>query len=967
MIIFQRVIVSTLVGICAAYLLHGLGDKVSTFAIEYRALVLPHVEFVGVVTLLLSLLVLPKVYRYGLEFESYTWKNQKFFLHELDAVLVAVAVFVFSVLFLTDTSPLSVVHKGIDYSKFAPFLCFYILYEGIALSFKENTRSIIRIFCFCVVWSVTQGGFFLQENAIQVIIGQVVLLICVLYGVPWKLFEIGINFVKDIRGTASTAIFMLPVTIKWVASDGGTSNAKFLLGTISRSVWLWLFRKNRGGTEDFNDNVLLNDMLAGFEGRRGHNSQDKIYRKLKRRFLKGKPLLVSDTENYPVDIIGRKKCISDLCDRITSYLNASNSMASITMGVFGEWGDGKSYVINRTLRQIELDNSNIICVVTYPWQFFLEKTDQGAVENFLSRIEIAVSKHIRSAHLRSLFRKYAKQLSGNIRFSLPFGSFNYNSSQDPQETQKEISNYLLEYNKKMVVVLEDIDRLSQEELLVLFRLVRLCSDLKNTIFLLPCDKEKIDQYIASSGLDISYLQKFIQDEYRLPPIDNQSIRSYIFDDLCEQWCDDDGGVSENFVEKAIDEVTKRPDFFTLVKNLRHAKRLVNGVAQSYLNVHGEVSLEDFIELEVIKQNISFLYTDIINNYKYYYPRLDTKFYINNQSTLEQVCQEHVKEVFAKNECKGHVLDSGTGILERLYPHLSDANVKTDNGRKNRLNDVRNFNSYLNNEIPIDRLSNLKFSNVCEDVLKSSDGSQKVNAFQKHLSVLNEDNLLKGFIALLFHDGGAGDEILSVYIQAIVDDETAVAGLLHKGDVVLEHITQATNLMESPEKTHELLKHVSVRCSLERAFVLVERLTASHENTFSEELKCLLVKRLKDEFISNNIDFFCNLKRAGRKVMCLLWGWKKVDSEITRYWLDLLEKDETSRREFEGYFSFQEALNKGDNTGFSDGDILFGSRFSSSDLYKEIGGLFVLKPNLKNEIPIIASIVSKKASSDKDLL
>jgi predicted KAP-like P-loop ATPase len=84
-----------------------------------------------------------------------------------------------------------------------------------------------------------------------------------------------------------------------------------------------------------------------------------------------------------------------------------------------------------------------------------------------------------------------------------------------------------------VSIIDDIDRLTAEEIRQLFRVIKAVADFPNVIYLLAFDKaiaiKALEQIQDLSGED--YLEKIIQVPFELPLPDKTSLRTLFFEKL----------------------------------------------------------------------------------------------------------------------------------------------------------------------------------------------------------------------------------------------------------------------------------------------------------------------------------------------------------------------------------------------------------------------------------------------------
>lgn len=87
-----------------------------------------------------------------------------------------------------------------------------------------------------------------------------------------------------------------------------------------------------------------------------------------------------------------------------------------------------------------------------------------------------------------------------------------------QSLHGRIGDILAEKNFLTAVMIDDLDRLNQNELMEVLRLIRVSANFRNVLFIVTYDKEHISKVIGENGRE--YLKKIVNVEINLPPIEN---------------------------------------------------------------------------------------------------------------------------------------------------------------------------------------------------------------------------------------------------------------------------------------------------------------------------------------------------------------------------------------------------------------------------------------------------------------
>ena len=89
---------------------------------------------------------------------------------------------------------------------------------------------------------------------------------------------------------------------------------------------------------------------------------------------------------------------------------------------------------------------------------------------------------------------------------------------NPEELFQIISKQIKALNKTLIVQVDDLDRLTSEEVLYTLKLIRNIADFSNTFFIVACDEEYIKDQLGEINIKESYLEKIFNIVYPLPVI-----------------------------------------------------------------------------------------------------------------------------------------------------------------------------------------------------------------------------------------------------------------------------------------------------------------------------------------------------------------------------------------------------------------------------------------------------------------
>ena len=160
------------------------------------------------------------------------------------------------------------------------------------------------------------------------------------------------------------------------------------------------------------------------------------------------------------------------------------------------WGEGKTTVLNFIEKELA-KHDGVITVQFNPWLF---QSQQHLLRSFFETMADALGKSI-SSHKESIGRwlqQYGTLLSP---LSIALGGVDPGkgtsdlgetlSSVDLAELRGRIENLLKEEEKRVVVLMDDIDRLDRSEIQSVFKLIKLSADFSYTTYLVAFDKEMV--------------------------------------------------------------------------------------------------------------------------------------------------------------------------------------------------------------------------------------------------------------------------------------------------------------------------------------------------------------------------------------------------------------------------------------------------------------------------------------------
>lgn len=360
-----------------------------------------------------------------------------------------------------------------------------------------------------------------------------------------------------------------------------------------------------------------------------------------------------------------------LASKVADLVHKFEGKQSFVIGIEGVWGSGKTSFINLALNEL-LEKENVIIVNFNPWNF----TGQNElIADFFSSVLFSIKKEV-GKDLIKTFRSYASKLKISFSPSIPvpfFGSIGIGEiwrkeTKTLQEERSDIDAKLRTLNKKIVIVIDDIDRLDKTETRLIMKLVKMTANFPNTIFLLAYDRNRVAERLCEDGWPgEEYLKKIVQVSFTLPEPDTQGLRKILFNDLDETIQAVYGEVRiEGNEEKRWHDILYA-GFGDLFKTIRDIKRYISSLRLNW-SIMGkdDINMVDFMAIEAIRVFSPRFYSAISSNRSLF--TSVSSLYVGLNSRDDEVAKEaRYNELL--QEIPKEISEPISKICKELFPQL----------------------------------------------------------------------------------------------------------------------------------------------------------------------------------------------------------------------------------------------------------------------------------------------------------
>lgn len=365
-------------------------------------------------------------------------------------------------------------------------------------------------------------------------------------------------------------------------------------------------------------------------------------------------------------------------NRIASEIKVVSSSESVVFGINGEWGEGKTSMINLIRQQLEDEKYTVVDF--HPW-----KTYSGKAMNQL--FFDALKDGLKNTILWGInwqIDRYANALLQLDKTGVGKVIWQFISQPDSVEKQKKkLAESMKLLDKNLVVVVDDLDRLAKNEIADVLKLMRDTANFPNLVFLAAYDRAYLNEAIKSEINPhnyANYMDKIVLWEapiYRPQPrkylevlknllIDKLGDFSNEIENILSNELKIGSGVYDYLKESDIELSQSNIEVYSRIfVNLRTVKRFVNDFVFNFKNtikdtekVQSSVDFGDFFHLSLIRHFYP----------KHYLAFKNAFFSINsgNRPQIENHGKEYWKILITNSELKN---DPQTPVVMRIISTL----------------------------------------------------------------------------------------------------------------------------------------------------------------------------------------------------------------------------------------------------------------------------------------------------------
>jgi hypothetical protein len=429
--------------------------------------------------------------------------------------------------------------------------------------------------------------------------------------------------------------------------------------------------------------------------------------------------------------------------------NSSNT-EPITIGIYGKWGEGKTSFLNLIENKIDHFEKNqgdkeYLKFHFNPWRYSSEDEMLFDFFDSLSK-KFYVKENTNLQEVGKWISKYSKYLKA-IKISTTVGIpkiFNSKVTFDSSEIFKalgenfegekltleglkdKVNEAIKKVNFKVVVFIDDLDRLDKEEIYTILKLIKLNANFSNFVFIVNLDSEQVAKAIkhryGDEVLDGKFfLEKIINIPIHLPRIEEEDLKEFFKNQLFQ--VKNNLGLTNSEKLEEFNQINM--DFSgKYYSSPREIIRVLNSFFIGAFAIAEEVNLRDLFWIEYVKIKNESCY-NLIKNYsnKSSFSSFQNIIDFNDDFESDAVLNGTRKQIM-------EVFNDGSDVINSLFP----INHKTNNffnkkldadllEKELRINSAEHFEKYFSYH-SLRKISSFKINQI-EELIRNNDSEKLV--------------------------------------------------------------------------------------------------------------------------------------------------------------------------------------------------------------------------------------------------
>ena len=388
-------------------------------------------------------------------------------------------------------------------------------------------------------------------------------------------------------------------------------------------------------------------------------------------------------ESSEQDLLGRVTFAKQLGEAIYKY----DGKDGLVLGVFGKWGTGKTSILNMVVNEINYlsdnDDDGSIIVNFSPWNY---SDKDNLIGIFFEDLRIKLKLHSNKENMKQIVRAI-DQYSGALNLLLYTSIVSSQNwiimlkyplkclyryirgkileDNDLDKVKANLERVLIKSKQKIVVIIDDIDRLTNTQIRDIFQLVKQVGNFPNIIYVLSMDRDVVCRALESvHDIDgAEYLEKIVQIPFEIPALLKPRLREIFLTNLenTVKTISDNPKIDQSYWSEVFTNCIE-----PYIKTLRDVNRVINTFQFRYKILYEETAFEDMVALTTIEVLKPQLYQWIGRN-----KDLLCSTYSHSFSALFRNKSDYRTSIHEELKKLGINTDIGIKFLSTLFPVFAE--------------------------------------------------------------------------------------------------------------------------------------------------------------------------------------------------------------------------------------------------------------------------------------------------------
>ncbi len=384
-------------------------------------------------------------------------------------------------------------------------------------------------------------------------------------------------------------------------------------------------------------------------------------------------------------------------------------------------------------------HSQVVVVRFNPWHF---GSEQQLLKGFFSTLSDALGRSLstRTETVGEVLKKYGSVLS-IASVSVPgvqlgvgeaaTGLGEALSSVELDDLRARVEGFLKDLGTRVVVLIDDIDRLDRTEIHAIFKLVKLSASFEHTSYVLAFDDSMVAAALGAQygeggrTAGRSFLEKIIQVPLHLPPADVIELRKLTFDGVDAALSLSGVALSEDqvqaFVRHFVDGIEPQ------LQTPRQAKLYGNALAFALPLLKGEAHPVDLMLIEGVRVFYPKLYGVIRDN-----PDLFLK--AADENVRREQHRQRISKLIDDSLDDSGVIDKErvrSRLVEVLFPRIGNTGYGNEWdmiwSKEQRIRSAEYFQRFFTYSVPPGDIGDLEVERFLDDLIAPNSTPDSIDA------------------------------------------------------------------------------------------------------------------------------------------------------------------------------------------------------------------------------------------------